>query len=208
MMRFMRRHTFTRLGEAALMVQSPLARELLVSLHESPLAGVTEVVPALNVVTVLFQPEVLEAATLQEQLNARLHGLTPQPPEAGRHLVLPVTFDGPDLAWCAEFTGQSVEAFLDEVCSVPLTVAFLGYTPGFAFLTGLPQRLQMPRLSAPRERVPAGSVALGGPWAGAYPLATPGGWRLVGRTAIQLFDLSRADPVWWQPGDVVRFQRA
>lgn len=199
--------TFTALGEGAVMVRTPLARELLADLHEHPVPGISEVVPALNVVTVLFRPEVLDGAALEKNLQGRLSQLRPQPAEGGRHLTIPVQFNGPDLSWCAETAGQSVEAFIDGLCGVDLTVAFLGYTPGFAFLTGLPERLRMPRLSAPRERVAPGSVALGGPWAGVYPRETPGGWRIVGSTAIKLFDLSRPQPVWWQAGDTVRFSR-
>ncbi|RJF71358.1 allophanate hydrolase subunit 1 [Deinococcus cavernae] len=198
---------FAPLGDSALTVSTPLARELLLSCQAAPLSGVLEAVPALNVVTLLFSPLETTATELRDAVQARLSTLSPLPVGEGRALHLPVRFGGPDLAWCADFTGQTVDRFVDELCSLPLTVAFLGYTPGFAFLTGLPAHLQMPRLSAPRERVPAGSVALGGPWAGVYPTETPGGWRIVGSADVKLFDLTRADPVWWHPGDSVRFSR-
>lgn len=198
---------FTPLGDAALSVQTPLARELLADLSERPLSGVLEAVPALNVLTVLYDPLALSEASLQEALEERLSWLLPAPPSGAREIVIPVQFGGPDLAWCAERTGQSEAEFIGELCQTPLEVAFLGFTVGFAFLTGLPPHLQMPRLSAPRERVPAGSVALGGPWAGVYPRPTPGGWRIVGHTDAALFDLSRPEPVLWQAGDRVRFAR-
>lgn len=200
---------FTPVGDAALMVSTPLARELLLSCQDAPLPGVTEVVPALNLVTMLFDPLVTTAGELGQVIRTRLPGLSALPAGEGegRSLLLPVQFGGPDLEWCAGFTGQTVTAFIEEVCALPFTVAFLGYTPGFAFLTGLPAHLQMPRLSAPRERVPAGSVALGGPWAGVYPTETPGGWRIIGSTTVKLFDLNRPEPVWWQPGDTIRFTR-
>ena len=153
---------FTPVGDAALMVSTPLARELLLSCQDAPLPGVTEVVPALNLVTMLFDPLVTTAGELGQVIRTRLPGLSALPAGEGegRSLLLPVQFGGPDLEWCAGFTSQTVTAFIDEVCALPFTVAFLGYTPGFAFLTGLPAHLQMPRLSAPRERVPAGSVFL------------------------------------------------
>lgn len=198
---------FTPLGDSALMVRTPLARELLLSCQDTPLEGVAELVPALGVVTVLFDPLSTTPTELRSAVQTRLATLSPLPPGEGRSLLLPVQFSGPDLAWCADFTGQAVADFVDEVCALPFTVAFLGYTPGFAFLTGLPAHLQMPRLSAPRERVPAGSVALGGPWAGVYPRETPGGWRIIGSTEVKLFDLKRPEPVWWRPGDTVRFTR-
>lgn len=204
----MKRADFTLLGDAALSVRSPLARELLVDLAQRPAPGVRETVPALQVLTVLFDPLVVQPQVLQAELAARLSRLQPLPAGQARELVIPVQFHGPDLAWCAEHAGLSAQAFIAAVCNAPLEVAFLGFTPGFAFLTGLPPQLRMPRLSAPRERLPAGSVALGGPWAGIYPRETPGGWRIVGQTDVQLFDLSRPEPVMWQPGDRVRFTHA
>lgn len=197
--------TILPLGDAALEVYSPLARELLADLAARPLSGVREAVPALDVLTVLYDPLIAGADELVSALHGRLATLRATPPDVARIHVLPVTFDGPDLGWCAERAELDVPAFVAAVCAAPLTVAFLGFTPGFAFLTGLPPELQMPRLAAPRERVPAGSVALGGPWAGVYPRETPGGWRLVGRTDAALFDLARPEPVLWRAGDRVRF---
>lgn len=206
--------SFTRLGDAALAVGTPGARALLESLRHSPLPGVEEVVPALHLLTLLFDPLRLDAAELEAALRARLETLdtgagTASAAGERRTLVVPVRFGaevGPDLAWCAAHAGLSEAAFVEALCGAPLEVAFLGFTPGFAFLTGLPPELRMPRLDGPRERVPAGSVALGGPWAGVYPSATPGGWRIVGRTDLRLFDLSRPEPVPWRAGDRVRFE--
>ncbi|BDP42565.1 allophanate hydrolase [Deinococcus aetherius] len=195
----------TPLGDAALVVRSPLARELLAELTASPLPGVGEAVPALDVLTVLYDPLVAPPEALTANLAARLAELTGRAGGTGRTLALPVTFDGPDLAWCAERAGLDIPDFIRALCAVPLEVAFLGFTPGFAFLTGLPGELRMPRLDTPRDRVPAGSVALGGPWAGVYPRETPGGWRIVGRTGAVLFDVGREDPVLWRAGDRVTF---
>ncbi|GGM21368.1 5-oxoprolinase subunit B family protein [Deinococcus aerophilus] len=197
---------FTPLGDAALSVQTPLARELLADLGARPVPGVQEGVPALGVLTVLFDPLQTSAAELEAALRLRLNALTPQSGEQARTRALPVIFGGPDLAWCAAHAGLSEAALITAVCAAPLEVAFLGFTPGFAFLSGLPPELQMPRLAAPRGEVPAGSFALGGPWAGVYPRATPGGWRIVGHTSVALFDLGRAEPVWWRAGDRIRVQ--
>lgn len=193
------------LGDAALLVRSPLARALLADLSARPLAGVREAVPALDVLTVLFDPLETDAGSLAAALHARLSTLSPLETKGTRSHLLPVTFGGPDLAWCAAHAGRSVPDLVAALCEVELEVAFLGFTPGFAFLTGLPPALRVPRLATPRERVPAGSMALGGPWAGVYPRATPGGWRLIGHTDAALFDVQRAEPVLWRPGDRVRF---
>lgn len=195
-----------QLGDAALLVRSPLAPALRAELTARPLTGVREAVPAQDVLTVLYDPLAVAPAVLEERLRHRLEALEPQKLAQTRTHVLPVAFDGPDLTWCADHAGLSVPEFVAALCAAPLEVAFLGFTPGFAFLTGLPPALQMPRLATPRERVPAGSVALGGPWAGVYPRETPGGWRLVGRTQATLFDLQRPEPVLWQAGDRVRFE--
>ncbi|UBV43016.1 allophanate hydrolase subunit 1 [Deinococcus taeanensis] len=197
---------FTPLGDAAVRVVTPLARELQAALEARPLPGVREVVPALGQLTLLLDPLVVRPDLLEGAVRERLAVLSAQPAASGRTVVVPVTFDGPDLTWCAAHAGLSPAGLVGALCAAPLEVAFLGFTPGFAFLTGLPAALQMPRLDAPRERVPAGSVALGGPWAGVYPRATPGGWRLVGRTTMNFFDLSRAEPVPWRAGDWVRFE--
>lgn len=108
-----------------------------------------EAVPALDVLTVLYDPLVAPPEALTANLAARLAELTGRAGGTGRTLALPVTFDGPDLAWCAERAGLDIPDFIRALCAVPLEVAFLGFTPGFAFLTGLPGELRMPRLDTP-----------------------------------------------------------
>jgi KipI family sensor histidine kinase inhibitor len=88
------------------------------------------------------------------------------------------------------------------------TVAFCGFSPGFGYLTGLPERFHVPRLSTPRMKVPAGAVAVAGPYAGVYPRSSPGGWRLLGHTALSLFDPQRDEPALLTPGTRVRFTNA
>ncbi|GGK38269.1 allophanate hydrolase [Deinococcus malanensis] len=197
---------FEVLGDAALVVHSRRAQALRASLLASPLSGVRETVPALNVLTVLFDSLQVDPVELEAGLRTQLSLLDEEDGTTGREVIIPVVFNGQDLGWCAAHVELSTPAFIEALCNLPLEVAFLGFTPGFAFLTGLPPTFQMPRLTTPRERVPAGSVALGGPWAGVYPRETPGGWRLIGHTDAPLFDLSRPEPLLWQPGDRVRFQ--
>jgi KipI family sensor histidine kinase inhibitor len=121
-------------------------------------------------------------------------------------LDIPVTFDGPDLADVAAIAGLSDEAVVAALTGVAFQVAFGGFAPGFAYLRGLPW--SVPRLDSPRPRVPAGSVALAAEYAGIYPTASPGGWRLVGRTDIVLFDIDRSPPALLTPGRTVRFSAA
>ncbi|MCG5463687.1 allophanate hydrolase subunit 1 [Micromonospora sp. MED01] len=123
-------------------------------------------------------------------------------------VLVPVTFDGPDLPAVAEHWGVDVPAVRHRLTSTRFQVAFCGFAPGFPYLTGLPAELALPRLATPRPRVPAGSVALAGPYAGIYPGASPGGWLLVGRTDLVLFDVAADPPTRLGPGTKVRMVAA
>lgn len=121
---------------------------------------------------------------------------------------VPVHFggdDGPDLADVAAAAGLSEAEVIARFCAPGYQVAMLGFAPGFPYLVGLDPALAMPRLATPRTRVPAGSVAIGGAQAGIYPREGPGGWRLLGRTPLALFEPARESPAWLLPGDRVRF---
>lgn len=122
---------------------------------------------------------------------------------SGRLVEVPVVYDGADLEDVARLTG------VDDVVALHMareyTVAFVGFAPGFAYLLGGDERLFVPRLETPRERVPAGSVAIAGPYSAVYPRESPGGWRLIGRAELVLFDAARSRPALLEPGDRVRF---
>jgi KipI family sensor histidine kinase inhibitor len=121
----------------------------------------------------------------------------------GKLVEVPVVYDGPDLAEVARLADSEDVVALHT--APEYTVGFVGFAPGFAYLLGGDERLFVPRLDAPRERVPAGSVAVAGPYSAVYPRASPGGWRLIGRTDLTLFDAARDRPALLEPGDRVRF---
>jgi KipI family sensor histidine kinase inhibitor len=124
---------------------------------------------------------------------------------SGSSLVeIPTTFDGEDLADVAAGWGVPVEEAVGRLVETELTVAFCGFAPGFAYLRGLRAEWAVPRLAAPRPRVPAGAVGLAGAYAGIYPSASPGGWRLVGHTTKTLFDVRAQPPALLTPGTRVR----
>ena len=135
---------------------------------------------------------------------------TPAPMDesTGATVDIPVTFDGPDLAAVAELWHTSPTGVVDRLLETPLHVAFCGFTPGWAYLSGLPEELTVPRLPTPRAKVPAGSLGLADRYAGIYPTASPGGWRLVGRTDVTLFDPERTPPALLMPGTRVRLLAA
>ena len=112
---------------------------------------------------------------------------------------------GPDLTDVARINGLDERDVIRAHTEPTYTVAFIGFSPGFPYLIGLPDAIATPRLDTPRTRIPAGSVGIGGPYSGVYPRATPGGWRIIGRTHIELFDPDRTPPALLAPGDRVRF---
>jgi KipI family sensor histidine kinase inhibitor len=173
------------------------------ALQRSPLPGQRELVPAARtVLVVLDRPPVDVDADRLRRLALTDSGRDTD----GRALELPVVFDGPDLDEVARSTGRSVASLVETLAGTELTVAFGGFAPGFGYLTGLPTDLSVPRRATPRTRVPAGSVGLAGPFAGIYPRASPGGWQLIGRTDVVLFDVDRNPPALLTPGTRVRFR--
>jgi KipI family sensor histidine kinase inhibitor len=125
-------------------------------------------------------------------------------PEGALHEIR-VAYDGPDIEEVASLAGIDADEVVALHCAPIYTVAFLGFVPGFPYLVGGDPVLEVPRRSDPRVRVPAGSVAIAGPYSGIYPRESPGGWRLLGRTEVAPFDAERTPPALMAPGDRVRF---
>ena len=171
--------------------------------------GVREVVPGYCSLLVVFDPLRLPRARLARRLRALLRGIGPGAGPPGRTVAIPVCYGGahgPDLTFVAERAGLSPEEAAALHASARYRVHLLGFTPGFPYLGGLPARLATPRLESPRLSVPPGSVAIGGAQTGIYPLPSPGGWRIVGRTPLRLFDPASARPFLLAAGDGVRFE--
>lgn len=122
-----------------------------------------------------------------------------------RAVEVPCHYDGPDLAFVAELWGVALHEVADVHASLRHRVAFCGFAPGFAYIDGLGDRWQVPRRSSPRPSVPAGSVALAATYTGIYPRSSPGGWQLIGRTDLAVWDADREPPALLTPGSMVRF---
>ena len=175
------------------------------------LPGVQEIVPAYAALTVYFDPATANADALREWLlSARRAGAaeagSPARPSSGAPLVIPVRYDGPDLDEVAGRSGLSRDEVIQRHTAPEYRVYLLGFAPGFAYLGDLDPALVLPRRAEPRTRVPAGSVAIAGAQTAVYPLATPGGWHLIGSTSLAMFDPARQPPVLLRPGDRVRFE--
>jgi KipI family sensor histidine kinase inhibitor len=168
---------------------------------------VLEVVPGMNNLTLVFDPLEADCATLAGQLRAAWEAVG-DAPVPGREVEIPVQYGGefgPDLQVVANHTGLTVREVVQRHAGGEYVVFFLGFQPGFAYLGGLAEALHTPRRSSPRLEVPAGSVGIGGAQTGIYPATSPGGWQLIGRTELPLFDPARRPPTLLQPGDRVRF---
>ena len=168
---------------------------------------VLEVVPGMNNLTLVFDPLETDREALTHQLLAAWHAAT-ETAAPGREVAIPVQYGGefgPDLQAVATHAGLSVHEVVQRHAGGDYVVFFLGFQPGFAYLGGLEAALHTPRRASPRLEVPAGSVGIGGEQTGIYPATSPGGWQLIGRTDLPLFDAARRPPTLLQPGDRVRF---
>lgn len=197
------------MGDRAWLVELPDlddALRLFASLTAAHLPGVVEAVPAARTVLVKFDP----LTTTADELGTRLASLPAAPGAAasGRLVTIAVLYDGDDLAEVAELLGLSESEVIDRHTAATYRVAFGGFAPGFAYLTGGDPIFDVPRRSSPRTRIAAGSVALAGRFSAVYPRESPGGWQLIGRTDQAMWNLDRDPPAALQPGDRVRFVEA
>lgn len=170
-------------------------------LGRSGVPGLVDVVPAAATVLVRFASERECREGVQRFADVEPVSLA----AADDEVVIAVKYDGPDLDLVAAATGSTPEEVVLAHSGASYRVAFCGFAPGFGYLTGLPDRLHLPRRATPRTNVPAGSVAIAAGYAAVYPAASPGGWHLLGTTEIILFDPDRDPPALLVPGTPVRF---
>lgn len=149
----------------------------------------------------------LDGVADRDRVAAAVAEWSPGPPEEDevRLVEVPVRYDGPDLEAVARLWKVEVDEVVARHRDTEFTVAFCGFAPGFAYLSGLPESLAVPRLEEPRTKVPAGSVGLAASYTGVYPRSSPGGWQLIGRTDMELWDVERDPPAVLTPGTRVRF---
>ncbi|WP_405142104.1 allophanate hydrolase subunit 1 [Sphaerisporangium sp. NBC_01403] len=200
--------TFRRCGDRALLVEVGGVGEVLAlydALAADPPSGVTDILPAARTLLVRFERPARHDTVESAVLNARPAGGFR--PVAGE-VTIPVVYDGTDLADVASLTGLSERAVVEAHTGTMWTVGFSGFAPGFGYLTGGDPRLHVPRRDESRVRVPAGSVALAAGFSAVYPRESPGGWQLIGRTDVPVWDVAADPPALLRPGMRVRFTEA
>jgi KipI family sensor histidine kinase inhibitor len=183
-------------------------RALAYGIEGAEIPGLTEVIPTYRSVGVAYDPLVTSFEEMQARIREVAAHLDPGELGTPKLVQIPTVYGGdygPDLPFVAQHAGLSEAEVVRLHSETEYHVYMIGFTPGYVYLGGLPERLHTPRLSSPRIRVPSGSVAVGGSQAGIYPVQSPGGWRIIGRTYLTLFDPSKEIPTLMLPGDKVRF---
>ena len=222
----------TPLGDSALIVQvrdrfedapdKALSEVLRVfrRLEAAAIPGVIELAPAYTTVGVFFDPirvinegagfdRVIDSLTQTICRAVSHHSDRKQKPAGARTIEIPVCYDAKfalDIEQVAQHAQISAKEVVDLHSAAEYRVNCIGFTPGFPFLAGLPKKLATPRRTTPRKEIPAGSVGIGGAQTGVYPLPSPGGWSIIGRTPLRLFDSSKHEPALLRAGDRVRFR--
>lgn len=184
-------------------------RAFNIALQDSRIDGIVETVPTYRSLMVHYDPEIILCDPLVEKLKGLLGKLDSVVIPPSDVLEIPVLYGGeemgPDLAFVAEHAGKTEEEVIRIHTSTEYLIYMLGFTPGFTYLGGMSDEIATPRLKQPRVKIPAGSVGIAGAQTGVYPIDSPGGWQLIGRTPVRMYDPNRAVPILPKAGEYIRF---
>ena len=199
---------FVEFGDAIDPELNRQVRQLMLAAEKAKIPGVIETVPTYRSLLVYFEPRQISAKKLRETL----HSLTRQTVESElskpKQIEIPTVYGGeygPDLEFVAAHHNLSGPEVIQIHSGTPYLIYMIGFMPGFPYLGGMSPRIATPRLETPRTKIPAGSVGIAGTQTGIYPAESPGGWRLIGRTPLKLFDPEREPPALFQAGDYLTF---
>ncbi|OUO77105.1 allophanate hydrolase [Blautia sp. An249] len=177
-------------------------------LEESQIRGVLETVPTFRSLLIYYEPGEIKFGQLQEKISAFGELTAAGSQKKKRILKIPCCYGarfGQDLGFMEKHTGLTRDEIIAIHSSVDYKIYMLGFLPGFVYLGGLDKRLEMPRMTTPRVKIQPGAVGIGGSQTGVYPLASPGGWRLMGGTPVDFYDPDRENPILCQAGEYIRF---
>jgi KipI family sensor histidine kinase inhibitor len=185
-------------------------RKIFLTLEKVVIDGITEAVPTYRSILIFYDPSKISFGQLQQEIlniDQKLEEVTIPPPET---IEIPVLYGGeygPDLDFVAQHNGLTPEEVIEIHTSGTYLIYMIGFTPGFPFLGGLSERLFSPRLKTPRAVVPAGSVGIANNQTGIYPIDSPGGWQLIGRSPLKLYNPCRENPILLKAGNYIKFKR-
>lgn len=211
------KHSFLQNGDTAITVcfENEISKEVngfvtsfTCAVEQKGIKGVIELIPAFNSVTVLYDSTVTFAGTLKIKLERIIKKLGNSQQSSAVLYKIPVCYEeefSPDMKNVEAHTGLSREEIIEIHSSTDYLIYMLGFLPGFAYLGEMDKRLATPRLDSPRVEISRGAVGIGGEQTGIYPVASPGGWQLIGRTPVLVYDRERENPILYKSGDYIRF---
>lgn len=219
-------YRFYSLGDSAItldfgnVIDEAINRKIIAlfhSINKTPLTGMVEAVPAYSSLTIYYDvcqlrkivpAAIIVAEWMIDQFEQRVEKEQPENDPVSKHIKIPVCYEkdfAPDIEEIALIKNISVEEIIEIHTSIPYRVYMLGFLPGFAYMGQVDEKIEIPRRSQPRQKVEAGSVGIAGRQTGIYPLVSPGGWQIIGRTPLKLFDANNNEPVLLMAGDTVQF---
>jgi len=199
---------FVEFGDAIQPELNRRVRHLKLSIEKASIPGIIETVPTYRSLLVYFEPLQINARKLRAMLYSLVQSLVESEIPKPKLIEIPTVYGdeyGPDLEFVATHNGLSTSEVVQIHTGTPYLIYMIGFIPGFPYLGGMSPRIATPRLETPRTKIPAGSVGIAGSQTGIYPAESPGGWRLIGRTPLQLFDPSHEPPALLQVGDYLNF---
>jgi len=184
-------------------------RGLNIAISNSSFPGIVEMVPTYRSIMVIYDPIKIEFSDLVNKIKSLEGSINEMSIPEANVIEISTLYDGeygPDIQFVAEHNKLSVDEVINIHTSVEYLIYMLGFTPGFSYLGGMSNKIETPRLENPRAKIPAGSVGIGGKQTGIYPIESPGGWQLIGRTPVKLYDPERSEPILLKAGDYIKFK--